>query len=83
MITKMMGLPHIAIIGFFTSLILWTTPAWCSQTPKGQKPEEEMKCVSGFCLPRGYKKLETPMDGKLQTRAVGCLICKKNRTCVI
>ena len=67
----MMGLPHIAIIGFFTSL-LWT-PAWTSIA--GQKPpkqEEEMKCVSGFCLPRGYKKLETPMDGKFQG-----LICKE------
>ncbi len=25
----------------------------------------ELKCVSGFCLPRGYKKLETPItEGK-------------------
>ena len=76
----MMGLPHIAIIGFLMILILWTTPAWTLSTQKQQKAEEEMKCVSGFCLPRGYKKLETPMDGKFQG-----LICKekKYRTCVI
>ena len=24
---------------------------------------DELKCVSGFCLPRGYKKLETPDEG--------------------
>ena len=27
-------------------------------------PAEDIKCVSGFCLPRGYKKLETPTDGR-------------------
>lgn len=25
--------------------------------------QDELKCVSGFCLPRGYKKLETPKEG--------------------
>ena len=28
-------------------------------------PMPDLKCVSGFCLPRGYKKLETPItEGK-------------------
>lgn len=28
-------------------------------------PGADLKCVSGFCLPRGYKKLETPItEGK-------------------
>ena len=25
--------------------------------------QDELKCVSGFCLPREYKKLETPKEG--------------------
>ena len=30
--------------------------------PQGAVPiTPELKCVSGFCLPRGYKKLETPI----------------------
>ena len=34
--------------------------------PQGAVPiTPELKCVSGFCLPRGYKKLETPItEGK-------------------
>ena len=34
--------------------------------PPGSAPiTPELKCVSGFCLPRGYKKLETPItEGK-------------------
>ena len=38
--------------------------------PPGSVPiTPELKCVSGFCLPRGYKKLETPItEGKYRKR---------------
>lgn len=31
------------------------------QAAAGPKIEDNLKCVSGFCLPNRYKKLETPI----------------------
>ena len=58
---------HIALFSVFATSSLFWTPVWTQidfpSSGSSSKPVEEMKCVSGYCLPRGYKKLETPSEG--------------------